>query len=267
MRRFHLAEVAELAWCPRAIRDGLTDYLRWAVHAGDVYAAVAPRLADMLRASESREIVDVGAGGGGPWERLLPRLGEAGVNVRVRLTDRSPNLRAFAQLELSSRGRVRGDQRSIDVRAIPIDLTGARVMFSVFHHCTPDEARAVLGDAARRGIPIALFEATRRDVRALAFTLLVPLVVWIATPTIRPFRWSRLLLTYLIPVIPLVACWDGLVSCLRTYTVDELREMVHGLSTPPNWCWQIEELATRGGIPVTMMAGFTPTGVDRGDSG
>ena len=34
--------------------------------------------------------------------------------------------------------------------------------------------------------------------------------------------WSRLLLTYLLPLIPLVVLWDGWVSCVRTRTPAEL---------------------------------------------
>ena len=50
----------------------------------------------------------------------------------------------------------------------------------------------------------------------------MPVFAWILTPRMRPFRWSRLLLTYLLPLIPLVVLWDGLVSCCRTRTPQEL---------------------------------------------
>ena len=33
-----------------------------------------------------------------------------------------------------------------------------------------------------------------------------------ATPFVRPFRWSRLLFTYVIPLIPLLVLFDGTVS-------------------------------------------------------
>ncbi len=35
------------------------------------------------------------------------------------------------------------------------------------------------------------------------------------TPFIRPFRWSRLALTYGMPVIPALSLFDGIVSQLR----------------------------------------------------
>ena len=83
----------------------------------------------------------------------------------------------------------------------------------------------------------------------------VPLMVLLMTPFIRPFRWSRLFWTYLIPVVPLVSLFDGLVSCLRTYSVAELRELVDGLEAE-NYQWDFGELKSKANpIPVTYLMG------------
>ena len=37
------------------------------------------------------------------------------------------------------------------------------------------------------------------------------------------------------PLLPLCIFWDGLVSCLRTYRVDELRALVDGLDDGYRW--------------------------------
>jgi hypothetical protein len=65
--------------------------------------------------------------------------------------------------------------------------------------------------------------------------LMMPLFAWLLTPRIRPFRWSRVLLTYLVPLIPLVVLWDGLVSCLRTRTPEELSALSRSF---PQYNWQ-----------------------------
>ena len=83
----------------------------------------------------------------------------------------------------------------------------------------------------------------------------VPLMVILMTPFIRPFRWSRLFWTYLIPLVPLVSLFDGLVSCLRTYSVAELRELVEGLEGE-HYQWEIAELKSKPNpIPVTYLIG------------
>jgi hypothetical protein len=92
--------------------------------------------------------------------------------------------------------------------------------------------------------------------------LLTPLVVWLVTPAIRPFHWARLLWTYLIPVVPLVVLFDGIVSCLRTYTVAELEEFTTGVSQS-GYEWEIGEERAKGMLaPVTYLIGY-PTNSGR----
>jgi len=49
--------------------------------------------------------------------------------------------------------------------------------------------------------------------------------VWLLTPLVRPFRWSRLLWTYVVPVVPAMLLFDGIVSCLRIYRPEEMKAM------------------------------------------
>jgi hypothetical protein len=77
-------------------------------------------------------------------------------------------------------------------------------MFSSFHHFPPNEATAILQDAVDNRQGIAVFEAARRRPLSIVLTFLVPLAAFCTVPLIRPFRFSRIFWTYLMPVIPLV---------------------------------------------------------------
>ncbi len=48
-------------------------------------------------------------------------------------------------------------------------------------------------------------------------------------PFVRPPSLSRLVLTYVLPVIPLLVAWDGTVSALRAYTADEVLEIARSV--------------------------------------
>jgi hypothetical protein len=128
------------------------------------------------------------------------------------------------------------------------------VVFTAFHHFPPPMARRVLADAVEKRSGIAVFESTSRDARTLVVMVLVPLMVWLTTPFIRPFRWSRLLLTYVLPVIPLIALFDGVVSALRTYTPDELRALADSADAGGVYTWTAGE-AGGGPIPMTYLVG------------
>jgi hypothetical protein len=84
---------------------------------------------------------------------------------------------------------------------------------------------------------------------------LTPIMTVLMMPRVRPFRWTNLLFTYFVPLVPLMVLWDGVVSCLRTYDVRELRALVESVSGGERYDWEIGELAGKAPIPVTYLIG------------
>ncbi len=230
MGRRHGMELEDQAWLPGLLRDCMTEYLAATVKLGPFVPYVAERLRPALEASGSREVVDLGSGGGGAMPAVAKTLAEAGLPMRVTLTDKFPNREALARVSRDSDGAVTFREEPVDATAVPEDLDGVRSMLLSFHHFRPEQARAILADAVRSKRPIALFEGTENRLAALIpFVISVPIMVLLLTPFVRPFRVSRLLLTYLVPVLPLAILWDGVVSHLRTYSEAELEALTADL--------------------------------------
>src|SRR5262245_9719783 len=56
-----------------------------------------------------------------------------------------------------------------------------------------------------------------------------------------------------------IVLWDGVVSCLRTYSPAELRELTNGLGAG-DYLWESgEEKYARSLIPVTYLIGYPST--------
>ena len=123
-------------------------------------------------------------------------------------------------------------------------------MFAAFHHLRTDDASRVLRDAFAQRQTIAVFEATSRTPAAILLSLLIPLLVLVLTPKVRPLTPAHLVFTYLVPILPLLIFWDGLVSHLRTYSVADLRALTSELNAP-DYVWTIGSLSARG-IPFTV---------------
>jgi hypothetical protein len=255
MKRLHLIEIHDQDWCPRTVRDGETDYLQFVIATAKPYAAMVPILATALQRAGTRKVLDLCSGAAGPWRWLQPVLAEGGVSVSVCLTDKYPNVGALRQSNSLKHQSISYHPQSVDATRVPEELTGFRTIFSAFHHFRPEQARALLADAVDKRQGIAVFEGTHRSAVALLAMLLVPLMVLLMTPFIRPFRWSRLFWTYLIPAVPVISMLDGLVSCLRTYSVEELRELTEDLAAK-DYQWEIGELKSRvGPVPITYLIG------------
>jgi hypothetical protein len=234
IRRLHLLELEDQPWFPVTIRDLATDYLQFIQTALRLDRVMAPLVKRLMDDSGTTRIVDLCSGGSGPLLLLARDLADQGLDVRVTMTDLFPNVPAFEQIAAQSDGRIGFETTSVDARDVPARLTGLRTIFNGFHHLEPQDARAVLHAAAAARQPIAIFEASERSWVTLVTILLTPLLVWVVTPFMRPFRWRRLFWTYLVPMVPLTCLWDGIVSQLRCYTLDELRSLCEG-TAPMRW--------------------------------
>jgi hypothetical protein len=226
--RLQLFEWEDLEWFPHAIRDLALDYLGFLEVRFALYKPVLPLLRRMLEQTDTLKVVDLCSGRGGMVLALTEALASDEVNIEFTLTDKFPNLRAFRDISSKHPLNLRYISDSVDATRVPAELVGVRTIFNAFHHFPPGAARAVLQNAVKAGQPICIFEIPERRLLTIISLLLTPLFVVIATPFIRPFLWKRLLWTYLIPFVPFICCWDGVVSQLRAYTISELSELTQG---------------------------------------
>lgn len=266
MRRVQFFELHEQPWFPSSLRDDVTDAVQFGYNLLRAYEPITPllqRVIDSTASPTSRQsIIDMCSGGGGPWLDLSRQLrgrdsAADPAGLQIWLTDKYPNLAAFQSVSASSDHRISFYPESVDAKDVPHALKGLRTMFTSFHHFPPDDARAILQDAVDAGESVGIFEITRRAPSAVCLIFAGVLLLFLHVPRIHPFRWSRLFWTYLIPIIPLVLLFDGVVSCLRTYRPQELREIVEKLSSC-EYEWETGELAGRR-APVTYLVGYPST--------
>jgi hypothetical protein len=253
MGRVHLFELEDQSWFPNPIRDAGTDFMRFMADAANPYRPIIPRLRQALTDTESREILDLCSGAAGPIIGIREQLAAAGCLVSITLSDKFPNETAFAYAARRSGGGVKYVKEPVDAAAVPPQLSGFRTLFTGLHHFRPEAARRILQDAVDQRCPIGVFEMTQRSVLPMLGTPFIPLALLMATPFIRPFRWSRLFWTYAVPVAPLFVAWDAFVSCLRTYSLREMRMLVDGLRSD-DYHWEIGHEPARP-APVSYLIG------------
>ena len=230
------------------------DVLRFYSVAFRPFDRVVPLLRDALEHTGERTLIDLGSGGGGPVEPVRAQLERSmGVPVTAVLTDLSPHQTAFARAAARSGGRISFRAGSVRADHVPRGLAGFRTLFNCFHHFDPGTAGNVLADAIQQRQGIGIFEIVERTWIWWAAMLLFPLFVWLVTPLLRPFRPSRLLWTYLLPVIPLSFMIDGLLSCLRSYSLSELRDLAEHAGGP--YVWECGQVPSFGGTRVTYLIG------------
>lgn len=226
VRRVHAPEIEDEPWFPRPLRDALTAFLQVVAERLRTFDPAVPVLEGVLARHGETRLVDLCSGGGGA---LVALLGELPADVTATLTDLYPNEVAFSHAERRAPGRVAGRRESVDATDVPAALGGVRTIFNALHHFRPADARRLIADAVHKGQPFCSFEMVERRPLTVATIFFVPVAVWATAPLQPGFNLFRFVFTYPLPLIPLFTWWDGLCSCLRSYSVAELRELVDGL--------------------------------------
>ncbi|MET0794612.1 MAG: class I SAM-dependent methyltransferase [Polyangiaceae bacterium] len=247
MERVQLFEFEDLPWFPQLVRECMTDFLSFlGQRGGMVYRGFAARLAVAMRATGDDTILDLCSGGGGPAIAIAQLLREQmKLPLRVLLTDLYPNLPRLERARAEGRGQIAYHEGPVDATAVPDALPGFRLICNAFHHLPPDAARKCLADAVSQRRGIALVEMVDRSAASVFGVTFGTSAMLAVTPFIRPLRASRLFLTYVLPVVPLCTWWDGVVSCLRAYSPEELTRLVAAL--PDNdYLWDIGRLPVPG---------------------
>jgi hypothetical protein len=104
--------------------------------------------------------------------------------------------------------------------------------------------------------PVCFFEgAGKRVLDFMGILLLHSFIFLTVTPFIKPFRLSRLFFTYIVPLVPVMTIWDGLVSILRMYTPKDMLEMANSINAV-NYEWKAGQIKGKFANRMMYMTGF-----------
>lgn len=252
MSRIHLFEIEDQKWFPNFLRNYVTDFLQFLSNKTKMYEPILPVIEKALTESNTTQIIDLGSGGGGGLIWLNSELKKSIPNLKIILTDFYPNIPAFEQTKKND-DNFDFITEPVDAKNVPPKLTGLRTQFLSLHHFKPKEAEQILQNAIDTNTSIAIFEAQERSFPSILAMLLSPISVLLTTPFIRPFKIGQIIFTYLIPIVPLVVLWDGVISSLRTYSVAEMKELVKNLNGTETYNWEIERVKSGPGVILYLL--------------
>lgn len=244
-KRRQLFEIQDFSWCPKAVRDGVTDLLVINLRLVRLYEPAIPVLSRLAKLSHGRWIdLCAGAGGGSiPLKQKMP-----GEIKELILTDLYPHS------ELNLPDGISYFPGPVDAMKVPKNLPGLRTLFTSFHHLPDEVAKNVLKDARDSKTPIAVFEFTDRSLFCLLMVMPTLIFSFFLIPLVWPWKPSRFFFTYFIPLIPVVAFIDIVMSCFRTRNTEELKAMTEDLKSP-DYEWETGRIPTYIGMTLTYLTG------------
>ncbi|MES2646827.1 MAG: class I SAM-dependent methyltransferase [Bacteroidota bacterium] len=252
-----LFEFEDLSWFPNIIRESMTDYLRYVITLLNYYEPITPILKEGLAKTGATQIIDLCSGGGGAIEQIKNNLQLTGsYNLQIVLTDKFPNINAYQLLYEKTNGSISFETNTVDAANVPAELQGFRTIFSGFHHFDISSAKAVLNNAVNANSGIAIFDGGDKNVFVtILITLLQPFAFFFLTPFFKPFKFSRLIFTYLVPLIPICTMWDGVVSMIRLYRPVELLAIARQVEDE-KYYWKTGKVKNKLGMSVAYLIGY-----------
>ncbi|MCC6954532.1 MAG: hypothetical protein IT290_10480 [Deltaproteobacteria bacterium] len=234
-KRPRLPELEDLPYLPSWWRDWMTDCLEMIQRITQPYRNVEPLLRRLIERTAASAIVDFGSGAAGPAVEIFERLVKTFPDLTLTLTDKFPNQAAARRVAHRARENnldITYRSESVEMSKPPTGTIGVRTIFTAFHHLSPEDALRVLEAAVRDRQPLAIFEVTGRSPAHFVMNALIPFLVLGITPFLRPRSPGRFAATYVLPFIPLGCLWDGIISNLRTYSVEDLYNLSRRLDAP-----------------------------------
>lgn len=255
--KFHGFEFEDQPWFPVTIRNSMTEYLRFLFHTFHLYKPVWPILQEQLIKTNNSTILDLCSGSGGAMEGVYENLQQTmGKKVKIVLSDLFPSLLVYQHLHDKTSGGISYIDVPVDACTVPGDMQGFRTLFSGFHHFQPPKAKAIITNAIACQKEIGIFDGGNKNIAmVLAIIILHPILLFFCTPFIKPFRWSRLVFTYLLPVIPFCIVWDGAISIARLYRPEEMLQMACEADPENNYQWNSGKVKNKYGMSIAYLIG------------
>ena len=175
--------------------------------------------------------------------------------LRLTLTDLYPDQKTIKEIKHGEDKEIEYLENPVNATQVNPELTGLRTIVSGLHHLKPDLAKKVLQNAKENNQPILVFEISDNSFPIFLWWLAIPvafLTMLLVTPMIRPITWKQLVFTYLIPILPIVIAWDGAVSNARTYTLEDMQELI-GNSSDPGYHWEMGKIKGKGGNKLYLL--------------
>lgn len=236
MHRLHLFEFCDQPWLPGRIRELFHLMLSCCQRFLGIYGSSHRLLAHFCRNHSAVRSLDLCSGTGTAIENVVRRAEKERLELpEIFLSDLYPDMKVMNSLarKYNTVNYISGPVNSLDFSLPEFSIC---TLYTGFHHFRPAEASRLLANLLSSGKSLLLFEPFERKLSVLLWYLAaLPLLVALHMITAlhsRPLSLITWFFCVLLPVIPLMVYWDGLVSIFRVYKAEEIREMLRKLNLP-----------------------------------
>lgn len=224
MKRKQVPQLHTQPWFPATLRQCMHEFMTWFVNKVGAAKPFLPVVKEGLTHADNIVVIDKPSGAG--FEALDPLL-----DAKIERTYVDPHHFSSA-------------------------LNGLYISVNSFHQFRPEEAKAILSEIALRRQPVVVVEGNNDSLwQVFGMTVIVPLTVLLTASFVKPFRWSRIFFTYLIPILPIVIFIDGFLALFKLYAPADLDELTSSIAVT-DYVWRSGKMDNGRGGKIIYLIGF-----------
>ncbi len=208
MKRKQVTQIINLGMFPKLFKKLIAEFLSWFVLKVNASKPFLPVIEEILDKTQTKKVLNIEFNIGAGVETVKPFLKD---DITIE---------------------------SISVTKFNTTEKGVYLFVNAFHQLQIFEAKKILHQIADSENPVVVVEGNNDNLwQIIGMTVFVPLTVLATAPFVKPFRISRIIFTYLIPILPIVIIIDGCISLLKLYNPSDLLELTASLNTK-NYEWK-----------------------------
>lgn len=206
-------ELEDQNWFPNWMRQYQVDFLGGVSRITNLYRPCA----ELLNSFEPGKIVDLASGNGQSAKILLNQRS----GVIVEYTDKFP---PESELKISKLDLLNDELPQADLYTL---LNG-------LHHFDENQIKKLIKRIPPNSHFLFIEPLGPRLGSFLKVGFSTLILPFFLVPFLKPFRWDRILITYLLPIGPLICFYDGAVSVIKSYSLRDLQNIALQSGTESN---------------------------------
>ncbi|MEL7118179.1 MAG: hypothetical protein AAFO07_02025 [Bacteroidota bacterium] len=225
MKRKQITQITNANWCPEFIKKLVAEFLSWFVLKVNATKPFIPVIEGVLNETQLKKIINIEFNIGAGIKTVKPFLKEEVVVNSIHISEFNTN------------------------------ENGLYLFINCFHQLKISKARKVLQKITDSGNPVVIVEGNNDSLwQIVGMTVFVPLSVLLTALFVKPFRISRVIFTYLIPILPIIIAVDGCIALLKLYNPSDLLELSSSINAM-NYEWKADKNDNGRGGKIMYLTG------------
>lgn len=226
MKRHHVPQFTNQTWFPQYLKNCIFEFMTWFVGKTRAAHPFLPVIKRGLEKTSNSTIINIDSQLGAGFETVQPLLDKNVVVKNILLKD-------FEAKEI-----------------------GLYLSVNAFHQLKVHEAKDLLTQIAESRNPVAIVEGNNDSLwQVVGMTVFVPLTILLTAPFVKPFRFGRLIFTYLIPILPIITLIDGFLALFKLYAPVDLDELTDSIAVN-NYKWESGKMDNGRGGKIMYLLGY-----------